>query len=208
MNFNDWKPKAVELRLIEAMETHLALPMVHGPRAYGNSMPEIVRERWKDAAPSRTKYRKRLSPDAISRMEECWTWTSTMLSAGDREFIDEWARLKVTKGRRLNEMSGESGAIAKEINRRKHRVCSVIANVLNRNHQVRLNSGDCDVSETEADIDITTVSSETRDPSVNHWIATGARPHLDPGLPRERLLDHRAIRARHSNQNRSLGGQR
>ena len=200
MIFQDWTAKIVEARLLEAMQTHLLLPKVHGPREFGNAMPEIVREKWKDAAPSKTQYRKRLEPDAITRMEECWAWTSAMIDGGDRIFIDEWARLKISKGRRLKEISGNDTAVAKSINRRKHRVCSMIANELNRKWAVRLNSGDCSLSEIGAPIASSTVTSDKRDHGATHWIAEDAKPHLDPALPKSRVIKPRKSRARRNSK--------
>lgn len=204
MNFSDWTEKAVENRLKEAMETHLKLPRVNGPQEFGNGMPEIVREKWKDAAPDTTRYIKRIPPGAISRMQECWEWVNSWLEEDDRKFINRWTRLKVTKGRKIDEMSEKNPSKAKSINRTKTRICSLIASKLNRDCQPRLNDGDCGVSENQADIASTTVSSESCAPEPRHWIATGAKPQIDPDLAEMRLIDHRAIRARHSDKNRSL----
>jgi hypothetical protein len=193
MNFVDWNAKAVEERLKEAMETHLKLPAVRGPREFGNAMPETVREKWKDAAPDRTRYITRLSPGAISRMEECWTWMNAVLELGDRLFIDDWMRTKVTKGRKLDEMAERNPSLAKSINRKKTRVCSQIANSLNQKHQVRLNSGDLHMSENQPDLVPTNVSSEKR---ATHWRATDAKPQIDPSLPDVREFEPRYARAR------------
>lgn len=202
MNFEDWSPKAVENRIIKAMETHKHLPYVAGPREFGNAMPDIVREKWKDAAPDKTRYMRRLAPGAISRMEQCWEWINSYVGEDDRKFIDHWAYMKVTKGRKIDEMSEKNPSLAKSINRRKTRICSTIANNLNQKHHVRLNNGDCDLSENQPVIAPTTVSSEKR---VTNWLPSDAKPQIDPALASMRVLDNRAIRARHSDRNRSLG---
>jgi hypothetical protein len=191
MNFVDWKAKDIEVRLMEAMETHMKLPAVRGPREFGNAMPETVREKWKDAAPDRTRYITRLSPGAISRMEECWDWVNTALNPGDRSFIDNWTRMKVTRGRKLDEMAENNPSLAKSINRRKTRVCSQIANSLNQKHQVRLNSGDLQVSENQPPI-----ASTTSEKRATHWRATDAKPQIDPSLPDVREFEPRYARAR------------
>lgn len=93
-------------RLIEAMETDIALPVRVGPRSFGSSMPEYVhtsaetfareREDVSETGGSRTREdrnaqrrlterRRRCSAERISRMEEAFDWI--------RRFIfDEEAR--------------------------------------------------------------------------------------------------------------------
>jgi hypothetical protein len=93
-------------RLIEAMETDIALPVRVGPKQFGSSMPDYIhtpseifareREDWAETAGQRTAYerkavqaqlerRRRCSADRISRMEEAFGWV--------RHFIfDEEAR--------------------------------------------------------------------------------------------------------------------
>jgi hypothetical protein len=82
-------------RLIEAMETDIALPVRVGPQAFGSSMPETVetnaeifarrreditetggqRNRQEDAAQNRRNERMRkCSRERISRMEEAFDW--------------------------------------------------------------------------------------------------------------------------------------
>lgn len=93
-------------RLIEAMETDIALPVRIGPKAFGSSMPDYIhtpaenfaRERedaseggsWKrdmeKAERKRTERRAKCSSERISRMDEAFDWV--------RRFIfDEEARV-------------------------------------------------------------------------------------------------------------------
>jgi hypothetical protein len=208
LEFHDWTAKDIESRILEATQTLMLLPKVDGPREYGNSMPETVRERWKDAAPTNTPAKRRVDPGAITRMEECWEWQRSMIDDADRIFIDQWARLKVRKGRRLKEMSGNDEAKAKEINRRKTRVCSVIANALNLNHAVRLTTADLQLSENQSPIALSTVTSPNCDRGANHWIATDAKPHSDPAQPRLRVIDPRAIRKRRKSKAKHRKGKK
>jgi hypothetical protein len=114
-------------RLIEAMETDMALPIRVGPKSFGSSMPEYVHteaenykreledrtedggQRWKDnvrAENRRTERRARCSPERISRMEQAFSWVGGAVFDEDaRQVLLAYAEIKARGwdwGRYLN----------------------------------------------------------------------------------------------------------
>lgn len=211
MNFQDWTWKAVEGRIIDMAETLRRCPAIFGPRQFGSPMPEVVRQHDEAYGYNAASYRRRPEGAALDRMEEVWSWINGMLDTADRLLVYGWSAVKVRKGLSIGRFAEENGTYERMLRREIKRCCQVIANNLNRNCQPRLNNDDCSVSENQSDIASTTVSSESCAPEPRHWIAPDAKPQIDPALASKRTIDHRAIRARHSDRNRGLrsgrGGQ-
>lgn len=107
---------AILERLIEAMETDIALPIRVGPKSFGSSMPEyihtasenFVREREdlketggartkedRDAERRRTERRAKCSRPRISRMEEAFDWVRRFIFDDDaRQVLLAYAEVK------------------------------------------------------------------------------------------------------------------
>lgn len=103
-------------RLIEAMETDIALPVRIGPKAFGSSMPEYVhsaaevfaneREDIAETRGQRTaserkaarlllERRQRCSPSRITRMEEAFGWVRQFIFDGEaRQILLAYAEVK------------------------------------------------------------------------------------------------------------------
>lgn len=205
MIFTDWSAKAVELRILEMADTLRMCPKVNGPKVYGNAMPETVKRYEESYGFDITRYRETASAGALGRMEQVWGWINSLPSPIDRKLLYAWSWVKVRHGMKISAFAAQNDLNDRTLRREITRLCQRIANDLNQIALVRLNSGDLQVSENQPDIAITTVSSGYRDHGATHWIAPDAKPQIDPDLPSERLIDHRKIRARHSDQNRSLG---
>ena len=103
-------------RLIEAMETDIALPVRIGPQAYGSSMPAYIHtgaenfarerediaetggQRTKDdhkAQQRKTERRRKCSPERISRMEEAFSWVRRFIFDDEaRQVLLAYAEIK------------------------------------------------------------------------------------------------------------------
>lgn len=193
MNFVDWTAKAVEVRILEMADTLRLSPKVKGPQAYGNAMPKPVREPGDSYGYDSAWYKQRASGAALGRMEAVWEWINALPDQSDRVLIYAWSWVKVRKGMKLSAFAAENDMNDRMLRRSIDKICQQIANSLNQKHLVRLNSGDCDVSENQPDIATTEVASES---CVTHWRAPDAKPQIDPALASSRVIDHRAIRAR------------
>lgn len=196
MKFEDWTAKAIELRILEMADTLRLSPKVKGPQEYGSSQPEVVREAGEGYGYSAAWYKPRASGAALGRMEAVWSWINALPDQDDRKLIYAWSWVKVRKGMKLSAFAAENDMNDRMLRREITRLCQVIANNLNQNHLVRLNSEDLQVSENQPDIATTKVTSESCDREPRHWIAPGAKPQIDPAMATTRVLDHRAIRAR------------
>lgn len=205
LKYQAWSYEDVRARVIEMAETLLRLPPVRGPKVFGNAMPETVREMWKDAAPVNGSLRILPSAGSIGRMEECSDWINTYLDEGGRRLLYDYGFTKTRKGLYLEQYLERNDLVRRTFERKIRRYCQAIADNLNRKLAIRLTMPLDGVSQIIIEEASTTVSSESRDHTVNHWSAPGAKPQIDPCSPQERLLDHRAIRVRHSDKNRSLG---
>lgn len=110
------EPQAVILeRLIEAMETDMALPIATGPKLFGNAWPEtsstsaeirghetvelvagedhITRQRHA-AVNDITERRAKCSRARIGRMEEAFSWVSLIFDEEDRRILLAYAEVK------------------------------------------------------------------------------------------------------------------
>lgn len=114
-------------RLIEAMETDIALPVRIGPKAFGSSMPEYIhtpaevfaREREdiaetmgqrtaneRKAVRAQLERRRKCSPERITRMEEAFGWIRQFIFDDEaRQLLLAYAEVKAREwdwGRYLN----------------------------------------------------------------------------------------------------------
>jgi hypothetical protein len=103
-------------RLIEAMETDIALPIRVGPQAFGSSMPEYIHtpsenfareiedlketggQRTRadqDAERRKTERRRKCSPERITRMEEAFSWVRRFIfDEESRQVLLAYAEIK------------------------------------------------------------------------------------------------------------------
>lgn len=200
--FQDWTYEQVRARIIEAAETLMASPAALGPRMSGGAFSEMVAAHIAteyDRAPS---YRRMPSAAALSRMETTWGWINSYLGEADRKLVYDYGFIKSRKGMFLEQYLSRNEMVRRTFERKINRCCQTIASALNRKQLVRLDIPLDDVSQNHVEERSSTVSSEKY---AMHWIAPDGKPQIDPDLPSERTLDHRAIRARHSDRNRSLG---
>lgn len=200
--FQDWTYETVRTRIVEAAETLLATPASLGPRMAGGAMGDVVREIGESYGYGTTTYRRVLAPGALSRMEEVWVWINTYLAETDRKLVYDYSFIKTRKGMYLDRYLQRNDMVRRTFERKINRCCQTIASALNRKHLVRFGNPIDAVSQISVEDTSSTVSSEK---CATHWIAPDGKPHIDPDLPLERTLDHRVIRARHSDRNRSLG---
>lgn len=200
--FQDWTDEQVKARILEAAETLLATPSSLGPRMAGGAMGDVVREIGESYGYSTATYRRILAPGALSRMEEVWVWINTYLGEVDRKLIYDYSFIKTRKGIYLERYLERNDMVRRTFERKIKRCCQTIASSLNRKHLVRLDIRIDSVSQNHVEDTSTTVSSEK---CATHWIAPDAKPQIDPALANTRVINHRDIRARHSDRNRSLG---
>jgi len=181
--YQAWSAKDVEHRVLEAAETLMLMPNVQGPKMFGNGMPEMVREKWKDATPTNTHVHKaRPSREAIGRMPETWSWINAMPEQADRVLLYAWAWVKTRKGRSINAFASQEGHNNRTLRRQISRICQAIANELNRKHAVRLTIAVDRMSEITAEVDPEQISSVNY---ASHWRAEDAKPrHLPEMLER------------------------
>ncbi|MEX3008344.1 DUF6362 family protein [Hoeflea sp. TYP-13] len=187
MTYQAWTPKEVEYRILEAAETLMLCPPVRGPQAYGNAMPEPVRRMFQDAAPARARYRRKPAPDALDRMEEVWTWINALPDEENRKLIYAWSWFKVRRGVTVRQFGVGMGITTRTLRRKIERICSAIADDLNKKHSVQLT-----MAENEPRIranHLTSKKSVKR--KDNAWMSSGAKPRVDPAMPRRRLLKNR-----------------
>ena len=203
--FTDWTYEQVRDRIVEAAETLVASPAALGPRmsqgAFSEMVAAVIATEY-DRAPS---YRRMPSAGALSRMEVTWSWINTYLGEEDRKLVYDYGFIKSRKGMFLEQYLSRNEMVRRTFERKINRCCQTIASALNRKHLVRLDNPLDVVSQNHVEEQSSTVSSGKRVQKENHWIAPDGKPQIDPDLPSERTLDHRAIRARHSDKNRSLG---
>jgi hypothetical protein len=200
--FHDWTYEQIKARIIEAAETLLATPSSLGPRMASGSMGDVVREIGESYGYSQATYRRIIGPGALSRMEETWTWINTYLNEEQRKLVYDYSFIKTRKGMYLDRYLERNDMVRRTFERRIQRCCQTIASSLNRKHLVRLDIRVDSVSQNHVEETPTTVSSEK---CATHWIAPDGKPQIDPALAETRVIKHREIRARHSDQNRSLG---
>lgn len=200
--FADWTYDQVKARVVEMADTLRKLPALNGPRMFGNNMPDVVR-RYDESygfEPSRSFVRA--TAGEIARMEEAYGWINSYLGEEQRKLVYDYGFIKTRKGMYLDRYLERNDMVRRTFERKIQRACQTIASELNRKHLVRLDIRLDGVSQNSVEDTSSTVSSEK---CATHWIAPDAKPQVDPALAPVRVLDPRNIRARHSDQNRSLG---
>jgi len=179
MRYRAWTAKDVEARVLEAAETELALPRPKGPKMFGSSMPEPVRDRREAYGYSQARFRRTPSPGAISRYEIVLGWLM-ILPVIDRATLWYWAIAKVSPRRSLRSFAEEHNINSRTLRRKITSICQTIANNLNRQFAVRLTIPVDHVSEDQADSASETLSSVTY---ASYWRAPDAKPrHLPERL--------------------------
>lgn len=138
MHYRDWTATQVRDWLIEAARTVRSLPRDNGPREFGNAMPEIVREKWKDAAPSTAHSRDLASSHAIARMEAVWSWVNDLPREEDRRLMYEWGEAKALGKGYLARVMERNEITERTLRNVVTRICQRIADGLNRKHEIRL----------------------------------------------------------------------
>lgn len=176
--YREWTAKTVEHRVVEAAETLMLMPKVQGPKAYGNAMPQPLKE-WEQYGSEPSRYVSRPSRDAIDRMPETWTWINGLPVADDRRLLYAWAWVKARRGKKIADFASREGMNARTLRREISRICQVIANDLNRNHIVRLNNRVDVVSEIPDEVDPEQISSVKY---ASHWMAPDAKPRHIPEM--------------------------
>jgi hypothetical protein len=200
--FQDWTYEQIRARIIEAAETLMASPAALGPRMTSGSMSEVVRDMVESYGYSQASVRRHIAPGALTRMEETWVWINGYLNEEQRKLMYDYSFIKTRKGVYLDLYLKRNDMIRRTFERKIQRYCQIIADNLNRKHSVRLTMTLDGLSQNSVEITSTTVSSEK---CATHWIAPDGKPQIDPALAQSRVINHREIRARHSDRNRSLG---
>lgn len=193
MKFGDWTAKAVEEWIIEMADTLRKLPAARGPKVFGNAMPEALRSFEESYGAHAARYRENASAGALARMEQVFGWINALPQEADRKLIYAWSWVKVRRGRTISAFAEENAFNERTLRRAVTAICQAIADNLNQKGQVRLLAPDCAVSEVQADIASTTVTSGN---CVTAWRSPDAKPQVDPALARRRVLEPRHARAR------------
>lgn len=138
IHYRDWTARQVRDFLIEGAKTTRMLHGGHGPREFGNSMPTVVREAWKDAAPMTTTSRPIPSSHALARMEMVWGWINALPREADRRLLYEWSEAKALGRGYLARVMERNDTTERTLRHAVTRICQGIANSLNRKHEIRL----------------------------------------------------------------------
>lgn len=181
--FIQWIPKDVEERVIEAAETLMLSPNVLGPGRYGSSMPEHVRSLDESYNYNHARYRRQPQPDAIDRMEKTWEWINA-LPEHDRKLIYSWSYFKVRKGFKVTELIASMDYPRSVFYRELQRIFADIAENLNKSYTVQLTLGQNDPILPPNHIK----SPQSVQRDGNAWMAPGAKPRVDPELPKKRTI--------------------
>ncbi|WP_156408845.1 DUF6362 family protein [Rhizobium sp. Root708] len=174
-------------------ETLRRMPAARGPKAFGSAMPETVRSVSEAFGYQPARYRQTASAGALGRMEGVFGWINALSDENERKLIYAWSWVKVRKGVTIARFAEENLLNERTLRRAITAICQSIADILNQKGQFRLGGADLQVSETQADITSTTVSSEK---CVTHWRDSDAKPHIDPALAPLRVIETRQARAR------------
>lgn len=200
--YHAWTARAVRDRIIQARETERVLPRVNGPQAFGNAMPEIIRQRSTDYVWAPTRVMPRAAAGAIDDMVETQGWINDMLDEADRKLIRDFANIKTDRNGRIGQWCEKNGWVERIFRRRVTALCQRIAEELNRKHHLRLSPEDCDLSEMSAEPTSETLSSESHE---LHEMLADARPGNLPEHPdRKALVRH--LQRRAMERSRQRGG--
>ena len=179
--FQAWTAKAVEHRVLEAAETLMLCPRANGPRQFGSSMPEPLRDQRDAYAAQTVRYRRRPDAAAIDRMEECWDWINALADEQDRQLLYDWAKTKCARGRSLKDLAKRRDYNGRTLRRAITRICLAVANDLNRDHKP--NFGDEAVS-----VNVAHTEPRPAEHRTPYWRAPNAKAGIDPCLSKSRSL--------------------
>lgn len=188
MKYEEWTAQLVRDRVIEAAETLQMSPAALGPRMMG-SMSDVFSEYLDDYRRGEpTRLRRVPAPGALTRMEETWAWINTHLDERQRKVLYDYGFLKTRKGMYLAQYLDRNGIIRRTFERQILRNCQIIADNLNRLHFARLTMPLDGVSQIEAEVAPSTVSSVT----YAKWErGADAKPQHLPDHPDHRKLVRR-----------------
>lgn len=167
-SYEAWTAKDIEYRVLEAAQTAAVLPRA-GPAGLGRAWPEYIGLYAADL-----RIRRRVSPGAISRMEETWSWLNTMLAESERRLVYAWAAVKTDTKGRVSDFAANEGINSRTLRRAVTATCQRIANNLNRQHQNRLTGSIDEVSENLVREEPDKRGEPHRSP--RHMMADGAKP--------------------------------
>jgi len=179
LDFTEWTIQNVRDRVIEAAETIEALPPIKRPKEYGNALPEVVREIFKDFENSKTRYVRIPSPGAISRMEQTWDWINSIESQSDRQLLYAYGAIKCRKGRTISAYCHENRFHKRTFERLIRKLFQRLADDLNRNTMFREALPELQVSHFEEN---GAISMPTSQKCTGSWMAPGAKPIRDPEI--------------------------
>ncbi len=191
MKYEAWTWKAVETRVLEMADTLRVMPAYKGPKEYGSAMPEVVRRYDESYGFETSRYRESATAANLARMEQVWGWVNGYLNEAQRKLIYAWSWVKVRKGLKIAAFAAENDMSDRMLRREITRLCQIIANNLNQNIYVRLNSDDCGLSENQPELDQSDVTSNNCERSPRSWMTPDARPILDPSSPELAALTQR-----------------
>lgn len=178
MHYTDWTARQVKEWIVEAASTTSMLSGRYGPRKFGNGMPEVVREKWKDAAPMATPSRSIPSSHALDRMEAVWAWINALPSEADRRLLYEWAEAKALGRGNLAAVISRSEYAERTYRMLVTRLCQRIADNLNQVYEVRLTVRVDEIAAIGDPVRDFTVRSGSYGPRTpKAWMATDAKPH-------------------------------
>ncbi len=191
MKYEAWTWKAVETRVLEMADTLRMMPANKGPKEYGSAMPEVVRRYDESYGFETSRYRESATAANLARMEQVWGWVNGYLNEAQRKVIYAWSWVKVRKGLKIAAFAAENDMSDRMLRREITRLCQIIANNLNQNVYVRLNSDDCGLSENQPELDQSDVTSNNCERSPRSWMTPDARPILDTSSPELAALTQR-----------------
>ena len=182
LQYEAWTAKDVEYRILEAAETLMLCPNVH----VGGSTGSLFNEYKDDYGPVKTTYKRRPSADALDRMPEVWSWINALPDMADRKLIYAWSYVKVRKGLKLSAFAEKNELNDRTLKRRIVAICQTIANNLNQVLAIRLTMPVDDVSENQASLVHTTITSQKC--AVTNWRARDGKPTDTNHPDREALI--------------------
>ena len=167
-----WTAKAVEYRVLEAAETLMLSPNVHGG-GIGSAWPAFPDDPQDSYAYNPARYRRSPSPGAITRMMTTWGWINAHPAESERKLLYAWAWQKTKKGKFLNDFAAREGVHSRTLRRAITAICQAIADRLNQQKIAWLDAAVDDVSEIEPEIAPSKVPSQKH---ASHHMEPGAKP--------------------------------
>lgn len=156
---------------IEAMHTIRRLRISVGPKAYGNSMPEYIKEAWKDAPPDKTKVIVIPGADEIARMEACFDVVNANLNEADRHEIYTWGRVQTSRNATIRGFAEKMGLKEHQYRRKIDEIFQKLVVHWENNRILRL-STHVELSEKQGYESAKSDDLRTK----THWMADDAKP--------------------------------